>query len=805
MNEKTLRLLEFPKILGQLASHVSYSPTRDLVANLTPSVDPAEVRLRLALTAEASRLLEMKSSFSLGGARDIRGAIRRGQLGGTLEPSDLLDIASTISGVRGVRNTLTRLGDQLPLLAAIAQRLKDCLSLEQEINRCLGPRGEVVDGASDTLRRTRIALRLAHERLLNRLNEMLASSGYRQALQEPIITQRDGRYVLPVKADFRGQVRGVVHDQSASGATLYVEPLATVELNNRWRELQLDEDREVKRILKDLSTSVAAVAPELLANVVALTEIDFALAKALYAGELRAVEPQVVDEERLAREHKDGIELPALRLIQARHPLLSGDVVPIDIWVGPDFSLLVITGPNTGGKTVALKTVGLMTLMAQAGMHIPVAEGSRVHVFAGIFADIGDEQSIEQNLSTFSSHLTNIVSILEQVNEQSLVLLDELGAGTDPAEGSALARAILTNLQERGVTVIATTHYSELKAFAHLTPGLQNASVEFDVNTLSPTYHLSIGLPGRSNALAIATRLGLPRDIVKAAKAVLDPRQVEVEALLSRIRKERQAAIVARDEAAAALEDARKFQARLSQAWSEIESERQKVLAEARDQAVADLEDVRHRLNRAAAITEAGAWSRGELRQASDEVRVAQAALGDLRRAAQPAPPQVAEFTEEGADELESGQMVWIESLGQHGEVVGQPNARGEVEVRLGALKTRMPASAIQPSSAAPTKPRHPAMAAVAVPPSVANRDALPIQVDLRGMRAEEALEALDKYLDDAYLTGMPFIRIVHGKGTGVLRQVVREHLRRHALVNSVQTADPKEGGEGATIAQLAN
>ena len=802
MNEKTLNLLEYPKILQRLSSRVSFAPTKELVAELRPATDAAEVKRRLAITSEARRLLEIKSSFSLGGARDIRGAVRRAELGGTLETDELVDVQTTLASVRGIRNVLTKLADQLPLLSAIAVRLRDCPRLEAEIGRCIGPRGEVVDEASDTLRRVRAAARLAHERLLNKLNEMVASPTYRQALQEPLVTQREGRYVLPVKADFRGQVKGVVHDQSASGATLYVEPLATVELNNRWRELLLEEEREVKRILRALSTDVAANAPELREDVAALAELDLALAKALYAGDVRAVEPALVDAATFAAEREAGSDEPFLRLMAARHPLLTGEVVPIDVWLGPDFSILVITGPNTGGKTVALKTVGLLTLMAQAGLHIPAAEGSRVRVFGGVYADIGDEQSIEQSLSTFSSHMTNIVDILSRADGDSLVLLDELGAGTDPAEGSALARAILSHLLEKRATVIATTHYSELKAFAHLTPGLQNASVEFDVNTLSPTYKLSIGLPGRSNALAVATRLGLSREIVRTAKGLMDPRKVEVEALLGRIREERQAAIAARQSAEAAAEDARKLQARLSEAWRQIEAERRRVLAAAREQAESELESVRRRLAHALALAQAGALAREQLQQAARETQEAQRELDALPRVVEPVvqAPQAADEEPEG---IAAGRSVWIDSLQQHGEILSPPDARGEVEVQLGALKTRVRVSDVRPARRGErvvlSRPAAPQ------PALQITRDAPPMEVDLRGMRAEEALEVLDKYVHDAYLGGLPFVRVIHGKGTGVLRQVVREHLGRHALVRSLQSAEAREGGEGATVAKLAN
>ncbi|MDA8218113.1 MAG: endonuclease MutS2 [Dehalococcoidales bacterium] len=802
MNTKTLNLLEFPKVLQNLAAHVSYSPTKELIAGLSPSSDIDEVRLRLAYTSEARRLLEMKGSFSLRGARDIRTAVQRATLGGALESSDLLDVQSTLASVRAIRATLVKFANELPLLAAIGDRLSDCSQLEKEINRCLGPRGEVVDEASETLQRIRTAVRVAHERLLNKLNEIVSSATYRPALQEAIITQREGRYVVPVKSDFRGQLRGVVHDRSASGATLYVEPLAVVDLNNRWRELLLDEDKEVRRILKDLSTGVAAVAPELRENVAALADLDLALAKALYAGEILAEEPAVVDRAALAsegkREAKSWVDLK-----RARHPLLSGDVVPIDIWLGPDFSVLVITGPNTGGKTVALKTVGLLTAMAQAGLHIPADEGSRVRVFGGIFADIGDEQSIEQSLSTFSSHMTNIVGILRQADDESLVLLDELGAGTDPAEGSALARAILANLLDRGSSVIATTHYSELKAYAHLTPGLQNASVEFDVETLSPTYKLSIGLPGRSNALAIATRLGLPREITRAAREVMDPRKVEVEALLGRIREERRAARAAREEADVALDDARKLQQRLSAAWAGIEDERRQALAAAREEAQLEVEKVRQHLSQAIALANAASASREQLDEAAREVRNAQQQATSLPRYEEPVrePESVAE--EEVPSGMAVGGTVWIDHLQQAGELLSLPNARGEVEVQLGALKTRVSASEVRPTRS-PYQPSQ-AQAGVSIPAAISEREAPPLEVDLRGMRAEEALEVLDKYVHDAYLGGLPFVRVIHGKGTGVLRQVVRDYLRNHALVRSLQTAEQREGGEGATVARLAS
>ncbi len=804
VNEKSLAVLEFPAILAWLERLTSFSPTRELVEALRPSANLAAVQRAQALTSEGRDLLELNSSFSLGGARDVRAAVQRASLGGVLDAEDLLEIESTLVSARTVRRAIDKHAASLPLLSDLARALSDCQSLSNEINVSIGQRGEVLDSASEALARIRRSVRGAHERLLNRFNEMLGNSTIRQALQEGIITQRDGRYVLPVKADFRGQIKGVVHDQSASGATLYIEPLATVELNNRWRELQMEESREVSRILRELSANVAGHTPELLANVVSLSKIDFCLAKARLANEMNAVEPQLRPAG--APVARAAASEPLLQFGQARHPLLRGDVVPIDIWLGPDFRVLVITGPNTGGKTVSLKTVGLLTLMAQAGLHLPVAEGSSAAVFQQVFADIGDEQSIEQSLSTFSAHMTNIVDILGKADSQSLVLLDELGAGTDPTEGSALARAILELLLARGSACIATTHYSELKAYAHLTEGVRNASVEFDVETLSPTYRLQVGLPGRSNALEIASRIGLPQDVIENARQMIDPRSAEVEQLLTRIQAEHQKTLADRERAAELREDARKLQNRLSAALREQDEQREQVLERAREQAELELQQLRQQLEELLAEALAGAKRQDAAalqRQLQTLEKTTERALTPRRRRRTVSPGATAEPEE--PTPTAAGARVWVNSLAQVGELLTDLTDGGEAEVLVGSLKVRVSREQLEPVRGREGK-RNPADAftPVAVTADVAARETPSVELDLRGMRAEAALELVAKYVEDAYLAGLPFVRIIHGKGTGVLRQVVKDWLSRSRLVHSHHTAEQREGGEGATIAKLA-
>ncbi|MDY7039959.1 MAG: endonuclease MutS2, partial [Chloroflexota bacterium] len=673
MDTKYLQTLELPKILERVAEHASFSAGRELILALQPTSDLEEVRRRQGETHEALYVADSQGGISLGGVHDVRPLVDGASRGATLLPSDLLDVCGTLLRGQSLKRTITRQSGQLPLLAAIAARIEPCTHVTAEIGRCINDQAEVVDAASPRLTQIRRDLKIAHDRLLDKLNRLVSSPEMASYLQEAFVTQRNGRYVVPLKADFKGRIPGLVHDTSSSGATLFIEPLATVELNNRWRELQIEEEREVQRILAELSSLVADEGDFIIRTVEALAELDLAQAKAEYAHATRSIEPQLVPfrtknvqarkQSTAARQHPGS----TIKLLRARHPLLDpATVVPVDVYLSDDYFVLVITGPNTGGKTVSLKTVGLLTLMAQTGLHIPAGEGSILSVFEGVYADIGDEQSIEQSLSTFSSHVSNIIHVLNHADERSLVLLDELGAGTDPSEGSALARAILSHLVRRRITTLATTHSSELKVYAHSTPGVENASVEFDLETLSPTYELTIGLPGRSNAFAIATRLGLDRGIVEEARGLVTPEGLEAEALLVEIKVAREEALTAREAARAAQHEAEGLTHQLRVRLATIEEERRTIVNEARAEARQELEAVRAELRRVRARL-ASALAVGQERP--PELTDAEQTLSELE--AQAPPPEKIILPQVGAPigPLAIGDTVWVAGLGVTGEV----------------------------------------------------------------------------------------------------------------------------------------
>lgn len=810
MNQKTLQTLEFPKILARLAKYTSFPAGRELALGLLPSPDRQEVTRRLRITTEARLFLELKPGTSLGGVRDLRPLLERARIASVLEPQELLDILNTLRAGRRLCQSIVRLAGRFPALAQIASGFQDCPTLEREIARCITDRAELADTASPILKRIRNELRVAHQHLLTRLQELVSSPALSDILQEPIITQRNERYVLPIKAAARSHFPGIVHDQSDSGATLFMEPLALVDLQNHWRRLQLEEKQETERILRHLTGLVAAHAADLQADIVALAELDLAFAKAHYGAALRGIEPLLVPETAssaasplptgaqadVPHGQQEATPLPqgwVLELRQARHPLLDpAAVVPITVILGGDYRILVITGPNTGGKTVSLKTVGLLCLMAQAGLHIPAAEGSRIPVFTGIYADIGDEQSIEQSLSTFSGHMRNIIDILQLANSRSLVLLDELGAGTDPVEGSALARALLDSLLNKGCLTMVATHYAELKAYAQVTPGVRNASVEFDIETLSPTYRLSIGLPGQSNALIIAERLGLPGEIIARARSFLSPAYLQAEQLLAEIQKDREKAAADRQAAEAARAQAEAWQQQLAERLRNIEEERNRILTEARWEAEVELETFRRRLRRLLQQIEVAPQS-----------QAIEAAWQQARYMAQelptPPPPAKTGLSSEGQPTLAVGQTVWVRSLGQSGVIASLPNDRGQVQVQVGHFKVWLPLTDLEIGGQRPEEQRGESLR-IARP-----EQAVSLQLDLRGYRAEEVPPVLERYLNDAYLAGLPYVRIIHGKGTGVLRQVVQDILDGHALVKEFRLADQKEGGEGATIVVLAD
>ncbi len=816
MDARTLRVLEFDKVRERLAGHTSFSLGRQRALELTPTDDIREAAVWQAETREARRLLDEKSDVHLGGVHDLRPLVEQASIGSTLVPMDLLTIRSTLVRARTLNRTLGRLADQFPNIADIAERLAAPGDVVDEIGRCIDERGEVLDSASDALARIRRELREAHSRLMERLQRIIGTSTNAQYLQEAIITQRGGRYVIPLRAEFKGRIPGLVHDQSGSGATLFIEPLAIVDLNNQWRQAQLAEQEEIHRILAALTGLVAAAGGMVVRTVEALGDLDLIFARARYAYALDATEPELIPFKAPARpsargsRHRAAAEAEAdrpasthpgstLSFVKARHPLLDPQtVVPIDIYLDDDFFIVVITGPNTGGKTVTLKTTGLLTLMAQAGMAVPADEGSKVSVFEQVFADIGDEQSIEQSLSTFSSHMTHIVEILDSADSRSLVLLDELGAGTDPEEGAALAQAILKTLLAAGITALATTHYSELKVFAHTTPDVANASVEFDIETLSPTYKLSIGLPGRSNAFAIARRLGLRDDIVSQAEALVSPQSLEAEAMLAEIKRAREAALEAEAHARTAERRAEALSSDLQYRLSKAEEARREVLTETRAQAEAELAAVREEVERVRGSLAGIAHERGQAGRSLHEQWLSEAQeLIEQRAARVQAPPRMEAAQPIVVDgPLQPGDTVWVPSLQASGEVASV--GATDVEVKIGGFRMRLGQGRVE------LQKRGEQMAVQIRSGGKQPRPPSPgMELDLRGLTVDDMLLELDRYLDQAYLAGLPFVRIIHGKGTGALRQAVREELRGHPLVGEFRAGENSEGGEGVTVAKL--
>ncbi|GAC1311556.1 MAG: endonuclease MutS2 [Ktedonobacteraceae bacterium] len=818
MHEKSILTLEYPKILAKVAKEAAFSASKELVMELQPTPNLEEARRRLAYTTEASRLIDLHADAGVGSAHDIRALLARAAREGVLSAGDLVEVLTTARSANSVGRMLDKLDAEVfPLLHGLGAAIPQRPQIVRRIEETVSEEGEVLDTASAALRKLRFDIRGANQRLQDRLRTLVNEFG--NALQEHIITIRNDRYVVPVKAESRSQVRGIVHDQSSSGATVFVEPMVVVELNNKLRQLQIEERQEIERILRVLSLEVGQEADALKAAVELLAEFDLHLAKARYGRMTRSTEPHLNDDGRID-------------LREARHPLLTGKVVPINFHLGVAFFMVVITGPNTGGKTVALKTVGLLTLMAQAGLHIPAEEASEVAIFEDIFADIGDEQSIEQSLSTFSSHLSRIIEILRSMESAKdagtpdirgklsqdlvgkrdphyprvLVLLDELGAGTDPSEGSALARAILTFLLERHVTTVATTHYSELKAFAHEQPGVVNASVEFNIETLSPTYRLSIGLPGRSNALAIANRLGLDEQIIERAREFLGSAGVRMENLLEGLQTEQKAAEDARFHLTMERVEAEYQRKQLEQERHKLEEERVKILNEARKQAARELDEVRASLAKVKIDVNRANMTRerlGEARQRVGGLEEKVRPLPEPRRASKRAGVPQEDERLEGP--LKVGDTVRVLSFGQNAELLGLTADRSEADVQMGPLRIRVSVDNLERLSkrqAEKTGERDTAPAIVL--PRYEDRPEVATQLDMRGWRVEAALEELETYLNDATMSGIASVRIVHGKGTGALRAAVREQLAHHPLVKSFTSAPPQEGGDGVTIVKLS-
>ncbi len=796
INEKAIAVLELNKILAQVAQLASFSAGADVANNLMPTTSLDEARIWQRETAEAVEMLDNRVNVAVSGARDVRVQAMNATRGVIIEPGGLLDVRYTLRRGAVIKRTLGKLKGQYPLLAELTDEIVECTNLQETIERAIDDSGEVKDTASAKLAIIRRELKISFERLQARLQRILTNKKYEPALQEMIITTRNGRYVVPIKAEHKGKIPGIVHDSSSSGATLFIEPLETVELNNTWRENQIEEEKEIRRILAELTDLVGNDSEDIIRNVEILGYLDFTFAKALYAQRLKAVQPRLVP----FQTRKETPLHPGSRIMiqGARHPLLKGNVVPTDVTFDPETWVLVVTGPNTGGKTVALKVVGLMCLMAQCGLHLP-AEDAELSVFEGVHADIGDEQSIEQSLSTFSSHMTNIIGILRECDDRSLVILDELGAGTDPAEGSALARALLNRLLARSVTTMVSTHHPELKIYAVETKGVRNASVEFNLETLAPTYRLIIGLPGRSNALAIAKRLGLDEEMIEAARGLVTTEDLIADDMLDEIQRTRhellnQNATITR--LRKDIEDQRdELQARLDK----IEDERRDVIRAARRHAENEMDEFKK-----------------ELRRLQSDLQRAGFPL-DQVRAIQEAATKIIEWTQSPIDEDEVerikdedetwkprvGDTVFLDALNAEGIIVELDGK--EAMVQVGTLRVRAKLGEVRKRNRSEKRAAERGRRIVAprteiLPPLAASPG---LELDLRGERVEQAIERLDRYISAAYMSGLPFGRIIHGKGTGKLREVVREFLTGNALVSKVSMGEPREGGAGVTIVHM--
>ncbi|MDE2744638.1 MAG: endonuclease MutS2 [Chloroflexota bacterium] len=804
MDAKSIAVLEFPKIIERLADLCGSPGGRDLALKLTPSSDLEEVRRRLAATAEARALSRLKPHFHMGQAPEIEGSLLAASRSAVLPTGDILEVAILLRTARHSRNQIAPLSRELPQLARIAHRIADFSPLIREIEATIDERGEVPDHASPALAEARDQVRTVQDRLERQLERTLRHAVSEGVAQESLITERDGRYVIPIKAELRGQMPSVVHDVSASGATLFVEPLAVVELGNRLREARREEQREVERILRALCTAIGEEAGAIRAAIRCLSQIDLAQAKARLAAELDAPLPAEDD-------HLNWVGGPGTDLIlhSARHPLLTGDVVPISTALGADVRCVLITGPNTGGKTVALKTVGLLCLMAQAGLPVPAETGTQIPVFDNVFADIGDEQSIEQSLSTFSAHMTNIVRIIESAGPQTLVLLDELGAGTDPGEGASLARSLLQELLELDSMVVATTHHGELKVFAHATDGIVNASAEFDAVSLQPTYRLLMGTPGRSNALAIAQRLGMPERVLDRARQSAPSETASMEQLLGELQQERDAIADQVRAERIAREEAEEIRASLAERRDAIEAERDAVLARA-ERAMED-ELAVFRRNIRAGLKELDKQHTREQAETLAERRAddSRERLQSVRRERanrRRRTPTVREDAQFQPDQLAAGDFIYLRGLPEPGEVL-TPIEDGALDVQLGALRTRVRVEQIErlaPPGARTSSDDRPLRGMHA---TVGNMPRPPVdpgsKIDLRGRVTDEALPMVDSFLDVAYRAGQNRLEVVHGKGTGALRRAVREMLRKHPLVTSFESAQPRQGGDGVTIVTL--
>ncbi len=790
MNEKVLKTLEYHKIIQMLAECATSAPGRELCQALEPSTDLAGIELAQKQTGDALTRIFQKGSLSFSGTRNIGASLKRLEIGGTLSIEELLRVASLLK-VTTRAKSYSRSERETPRedsLDGLFAALEPLTPLSGEINRCILSEDEIADDASARLKQIRRSIKNTNDRIHSQMNTMLNSS--RNYLQDAVITMRNGRYCLPVKAESKNQVPGMIHDQSSTGSTLFIEPMSVVKLNNDLKELFLKEQEEIEVILVDLSALTAEHIPALISNYEILSNLDFIFAKASLAKSYNGTAPLFNRDRRI-------------RIRKGRHPLLdSRKVVPIDIHLGDDFNQLIITGPNTGGKTVSLKTVGLFTLMGQAGLHIPANDRSELSIFDEVFADIGDEQSIEQSLSTFSSHMTNIVSILDKVDEHSLVLFDELCAGTDPAEGAALAMAILSRLHHYGIRTMATTHYSELKVFALSTPGVENACCEFSLETLSPTYRLLIGIPGKSNAFAISSKLGLDADLIENARSNLTEQDESFEDLLSDLESQRITIEKDRLEAEQHKVEIARLKQKLEQKQERLDSQREKIIREANEEAHAILRKAKevadqtiknfHKYGKGSGSVREMEKERGSLRNKMDQLEK-DMSLKQKEQAANHKVPK----------KLRIGDSVKVLSMNLKGTVHTLPNDKGDLYVQMGILRSVVNINDLVLLEEDPPSVGKKYSSAGAGNLKMSKSASVSTEINLIGKTTDEAIVLLDKYLDDAYLAHMPSVRIVHGKGTGALRKAVQNHLKRLKYVKSFRLGEFGEGDSGVTIAEF--
>ena len=825
--ETSGRLLEFDQVLGQLSGYARTELGRQRVAELEPSDDLLEVATRQQETTEARRYIDGGGSLEFGPEQDITELVQRALLGGLLRGAELYAVRSFARAARYDRDELSE-KESLPLLSSLASNIPDLGHLDRQIGSAISPAGEVLDYASPLLGRLRTESRQAQSRLNDIMERNLRRFQRAEVVQEPLITQRNGRMVLLIRTEMRYRVPGIVHDVSDSGATVFVEPMAAVDMGNRWREARLAEEREVERVLRQLSIRVGETAEDLLLALDIVARLDLDIAKARYSSTLRAMPPVIGDAEERSHpsplpegegtESGDGEPLRRLRLSRARHPLLTGDVVPISLNLDSQRGVLLITGPNAGGKTVALKTVGLLAMMAHAGLHVP-ADEARFPGFDGIYADIGDQQSILESLSTFSSHITNLLGIMRRATGRSLVLVDELGTSTDPEEGAALASAILRHFQRMGVFLVGTTHQRGVARVVQEHPGMQNASVDLDPSTLAPTYQLTVGLPGRSYALTIAARLGMPQDIIDDASAGISPVEQATETLLRELQQERRMVEELKEEAESARLAAVRMRQELDEQLGSVEATKMELVEEARRELQLRTGHLRDRLQRAERSLDlaarntdvpVGAHSRAPTApEPQREFREQQEELREVQRELDAADWQPIEVKRTPWHErLQSGDRVYVRGISQPVEVITPPDgAPGSaqaqrVEVLLGTMRARIPVYQLQSLAEG-----HPAAAQHGVHLDRAeNRPPTPRlpdpEMDLRGLRVDEAVSRVETALNDAALDGVSLVRIIHGKGTGALRRGIREFLADHPLVQAA-TDGEGPGGDGVTVAHL--